>query len=121
MGGVLYKDPAGEFEIHAGDIYEAKTTRGHTNLIVAMRCYEGWMFYAHGDKVKKVPLHEFVRALEAGDLQLRWPDEIDTERLSMCVIMLDAVANRRKFEESLHIKAEEAEEYAAKMGSGIIH
>lgn len=120
QGQVLYKDPNGEFEIHAGDIYEAKTIKGHTNLIVALRNVNGFMIYAHGDKCKKTPYKEFIRAVESGDLQLRWPDEIDKERLSMAVIMLDAIANRRTFEESIEIMAENADEYMAKMHGGII-
>lgn len=118
QGQVLYVDPKGEFEIHSGDVYEAKTIKGHTNLIIALRIYEGWMLYAHGDKVKKTPANQFIRAIENGDIEIRWPDEIDTERLSMAVIMLDAIANRRTFEESLHIKAEEADDYRNKFENG---
>lgn len=118
MGKVLYQDPKGEFEIHSGDIYEAKTTLGHTNLIVALRLYDGYLIYAHGDKCKKVKLQEFVRAIEGGELDLRWPDEIDKERLSMSVIMLDAIANRRSFEQSMELMADEAEEYYAKREEG---
>ena len=116
MGKLIYKDPEGNFEIRAGDLYEAKTVKGHTNLLVALRCIEGWVYYAHGDKVRKVQIEQFARAIEIGDLLLKWPDEIDTERLSMSVIALDAMANRRSFEQSLAIKSEEAEEYRRQMG-----
>lgn len=118
MGGVLYKDPNGEFEIHAGDIFEAKTILGHTNLIVAMRLIEGWIIYAHGDKCKKVLLQEFVRGIEGGDLELRWPDDVDKERLSMAVIMLDAIANRRTFEQSIDLMSDNADEYYARRAEG---
>lgn len=113
-GGTLYRDPKGEFQIDAGDIYEAKTTMGHTNLLVALRLYDNYILYAHGDKCKKVYLNEFVRAIEAGDLVLRWPDEIDKERLSLAIIMLEAISNRRSFEETLHLKENEADEYYMK-------
>lgn len=118
MGQVLYRDPKGEFEIHAGDLYEGKTTLGHTNIIVALRNYDGWLVYAHGDKCKKVRIQEFIRAIEDGSLELRWPDEIDKERLSMSVIMLDAIANRRSFEQSMELMADEADEYYAKRAEG---
>lgn len=118
MGKVLYVDPKGEFEIHAGDIYEARTTLGHTNLIVALREYNGWMYYAHGDKCRKVLARDFIRSVEDGSLELRWPDEIDKERLSMSVIMLDAIANRRTFEESMDIMADQADEYMEKVHNG---
>jgi hypothetical protein len=116
MGKLIYRDPQGNFEIRAGDLYEAKTVTGHTNLLVTLRCFDGWVYYAHGDKMRKVVLIEFARAIESGELLLRWPDEIDTERLSMSVIALDAMANRRSFEQSLQIKADEAEEYRREMG-----
>jgi hypothetical protein len=118
QGQVLYRDPAGEFEIHSGDVFEAKTVKGHTNLIIALRIYEGWLLYAHGDKVRKVPARQFINAIESGEIEIRWPDEIDTERLSLAVIMLDAIANRRTFEESLHVKAEEADDYRQKFATG---
>lgn len=117
MGKLLYDDPKGEYQIRAGDVYEAKTVKGHTNLLVALRLAEGWMYYAHGDKVKKVPFVQFKSALESGDIQFKFPDEIDTERLSLSVIALDALANRRSFEESLKVMSDEAEEYRAKMGN----
>jgi hypothetical protein len=118
QGHILYEDPKGEFSVRSGDIFEAKTIKGHTNLIVALRHYQGWLLYAHGDKVRKVPMKQFVNAIESGEIEIRWPDEIDTERLSMAVIMLDAIANRRTFEESLHIKAEEAEDYRRQFENG---
>jgi hypothetical protein len=103
MGRILYEDPAGDFEIIAGDIFEGATTRGNTNLIVALRVIDGYMLYSHGDKVKKVPLSQFIRAVESGDIEYRNPKEIDVERLSMAIIALDAMANRRSFEEAVHV------------------
>ena len=113
IGKVIYE--CEKFDIRAGDIFEGKTHKGHTNLIVALRVWDGYMYYLHGDKAKKVPLKFFIRAIENSDIELRYADEIDTERLSMAAIMLDAMANRRTFEESLHIQSEQAEEFGRRM------
>ena len=107
MGRVLYEDPRGDFEIIAGDIFEAKTTKGNTNLIVALRVIDGFMLYAHGDKVKKTPFSDFLNAVESGEILWRNPKEIDVERLSMAAIALDAMANRRSFEQSVHVMEEQ--------------
>jgi len=107
---VIFEDRIQGIEIWAGDLFEAKTVKGHTNLIVAMRVKDGHMFYSHGDKVKKTPIADFIKAIEWGDLQIRLPKEIDTDRLSQVAIGLDAIANRRTGQqqiEHLECSAEE--------------
>lgn len=97
------------YEIYAGDIYEAKTIMGNTNYVIAFRIMDDHMFYGQGDKVKKVPLEHFLRAIESGDLQLKYIDEVDVERIAMCQICLDAIANRRTFEQAVDMQLDQAE------------
>ena len=118
VGRILYMDPEGQFDIRAGDVFEGETIKGTKNLVVALRIIDGWMLYSHSDKVRKVRIEEFVRSIESGDLELKYVDEIDTERLHMAQIGLDALANRRTWEEALQVQADQAE--AALMGGRII-
>lgn len=110
MGKVLFHDKASNLTIYAGNIFEGRTVKGNTNLIVAMRVIDGHMYYMHGDKAKKVKLHEFTRAVLHGDLIPRTAKEVDAERLSMCAIGLDSIANRRTAEETIKYYGDMAEE-----------
>lgn len=110
MGKVLWHDPKEGLTIYAGNIFEGKTVKGNTNLIVAMRVFDGHMYYMHGDKAKKIPLQNFVRAVMGGDLIPRDIKEVDAERLSMCAIGLDSIANRRTAEETIKYYGDQAEE-----------
>jgi hypothetical protein len=110
MGKVLYHDKKQGITIRAGNIFEAQTVKGNTNLIVTLRVIDGFMYYCHGDKVKKVKIDNFVSAVEHGDLQPRQAKEIDTERLTMATIGLDAVVNRRTGEEQIMHYGDGAEE-----------
>jgi hypothetical protein len=110
LGRILYQDFKNGLVVRAGNIFEARTVKGHTNLIVAMRVLNGHMYYLHGDKARKVRVEEFARAIEYGDLIPRAATEIDTERLSMCAIGLDAIANRRTAEETIDFYGEGAAE-----------
>lgn len=110
MGKVLWHDEKQSLTIYAGNIFEAKTVKGNTNLIVAMRVIQGQMYYMHGDKAKKVPVDTFVRAVLGGDLIPRNVKEVDAERLSMCAIGLDSIANRRTAEETIKYYGDMAEE-----------
>lgn len=109
MGNVLYVDIKAGLTIREGQLFEAKTVKGGKNLIVAMRNVDGWMIYTHGDKVRKVQMETFVRAVYNGDLEPKHPKEIDTERLSMVQIGIDAFSNRRTAEEHIQIMGEGAE------------
>lgn len=110
MGKVLFFSEKDGVIIRAGQIFEARTVKGHTNLIVTGRVYDGYMYYFHGDKARKVKLDQFVKAVMSGDLQPRDPKEIDTERLSLATISIDAIANRRTGEEQIEYYGENAEE-----------
>ena len=110
MGKLLFFDPDQACAIHAGQLYEAKTVKGNTNLIVTMRVVDGYMVYMHADMPKKVKLDTFVHAVLHGDLEPRNAKEIDTERLSMMSIGLDAIANRRTGEEQIEYMGDGAAE-----------
>lgn len=110
MGKLIFFDAENGISIFAGNIFEAKTVKGSTNLIVVMRVINGFMYYMHGDKGRKVKMEQFISAIMHGDLIPRSAKEIDTERLSMCAIGLDAVANRRTAEETINYYGEGAEE-----------
>lgn len=107
-GKVLYEDPSQGIVIRQGYIYEAPTVKGGTNLIVAMRVYDGWMFYMHADRCKKTQMHEFVRAIASGDIQPRSLKQVDVERLAQCAIGLEAFANHRTTEQHIDYMEEEA-------------
>lgn len=110
MGMVLFHDEKAQLTIRRGNIFEARTVKGHTNLLIAMGVSDGFMFYMHADKAKKVKLEQFINAVMCGDLEPRSAKEIDTERLSMASIGLDAIANRRTGEEQIQYFGDRAEE-----------
>ena len=119
MGKIILVDLEQGIKIHAGQIFEAKTQKGGTNLIVAMRVLNSHMYYMHGDRCKKVHAEEFARAVLHGELQPRTAKEIDTERLSKASIGLDAIANRRTGEEQIEYMGEHAaERYYRDAGKG---
>ena len=110
MGKLIFHDAENGVTIYAGNIFEGKTVKGNTNLIVVMRAINGYMYYMHGDTGKKVILEDFVSAVLHGDLIPRTAKEVDTERLAMCAIGLDSIANRRTAEETINYYGEGAEE-----------
>jgi len=119
MGPVILIDLKEGIKVHAGEIYEGKTVKGHTNLIVTMRSTDGFILYCHGDKIRKVKNETFMMAVLHGDLQPRKAKEIDTQRLAMATIGLDAVANRRTAEEQIEYYGDgAAERYYGSNGSG---
>lgn len=119
MGQVLFSDPAQGLTIRAGQIFEGRTVKGGTNLIITMRQKDGFMYYMHADKARKVSMESFVNAVMYGDLQPRLAQEVDTERLSMAAIGLDALANRRTAEETIDFYGEGAAERFAEGGLSI--
>ena len=110
MGNCLFESPGDGLRVFEGQLFEGKTNKGGRNLIVCMRVDQGNMIYLHGDKVKKIDLDTFIRAILHGDLEPKMPKEIDTERLSMATIGMDAIANRRTVEEHIDLMGEGAEE-----------
>lgn len=109
MGNLIFVDEKAGLEIREGQIFQAATVKGGKNLIVTMRCLDGFIYYVHGDKVKKVSMYSFVNAVMSGDLEPKHPKDIDTERMSMATIGLDAIANRRTAEEHIEYIGEAAE------------
>lgn len=98
---IIYENKADGIEMWAGDLFEAKTVKGHKNLIFVLRIINGYIFYSHGEKVKKVPLEQFLNAVRHGDLEPKDPKEIDPERLAHAQIGLDAIANRRTAQQQI--------------------
>ena len=111
QGPLLYADPQGDFDIRSGDVFRAQTVKGGYNYVIALRVFNGRMYYGHGDKVRYVPLYDFVNTVDHGDLEYVKMDELDRDKLSLSVIGLDAIANRRSAAESIDIMADSAEEF----------
>jgi len=120
QGPLLYADPNGHFDIRSGDVFRAQTVKGGYNYIVALRVWNGNMLYGHGDKVKQVPLHEFVRPVEYGDVQFIPMNELDKEKMSLAIIGLDAIANRRSAAQSIDVMADSAREFIEKSNSAVL-
>ena len=110
MGKVIYVDESQGLVIRAGQVFECKTVKGNTNLILTFGVRDGWMYYGHGDKGRKTRLEDFVRAVLSGDIQPRGHKEIDPERMEMSMIALDAIAHRRTGEETINYYGDHAEE-----------
>jgi len=110
MAGSIVEDHSQGIQVYAGQLFQGKTVKGGTNIIIAMRVMNNYMYYAHGDKLKKVPVETFVNAIRHGDLEPKKVAEVDVGRLDMAMIGLDAIANRRTGEESITHYGEGAEE-----------
>lgn len=95
--------------IREGQLFEGKTVKGGKNLIVTLRAKDGWMYYLHGDRAKKVEIDRFVNAVLCGDLEPKLAQDVDVGRLSMAAIALDALANRRSVDQQIDAVAETAE------------
>lgn len=108
MGEVLFHDPKAGLTIRQGQIFECPTVKGGKNLIVTMRNVNGWMIYIHGDKARKTSMEVFVRAVMNGDIEPKMPNEVDAGRMSMAMIGIDAIANRRTGEETINAYEEAA-------------
>lgn len=93
QGRVLFADK--EIAIHAGNVFKAQTVRGDWNHIIAMRNYDGFIYYMHGDTIKKSSLFEFVQRVKQGELVPVSIKELDPDVLATTAILLDSVANRR--------------------------
>jgi hypothetical protein len=114
MGELLYEDPQQHFDVRSGDVFKAQTVKGGYQYVVALRVFSGYMFYGHGDKVRKVPVSDFIRTIESGDLEFIKVSQLDREKLSLAVIGLDAIANRRKAEQSIDVMADNAADFIKK-------
>ena len=92
MAGSIVEDHSQGIQVYAGQLFQAKTVKGGTNVIIAMRVMNNFMYYAHGDKLKKVPVETFVNAIRHGDLEPKKVSEVDVGRLDMAMIGLDAIS-----------------------------
>lgn len=118
LGKVLVYDPDSKVTIREGQIFEAPTVKGGKNLIVAMRVRDGYMVYIHGDRAKKVQADIFLRAVINGDIEPKLPLEVDAGRMSMAMIGIDAIANRRTAEETIDsVELEAFERHKREQGS----
>ena len=110
MGQIIYQDLSQGVIIRKGQIFECPTVKGGKNLIVTLAVKDGHLLYAHADKGRKTPIDAFIKAVLHGDIELKRASEIDTERLSMATIGMDAIANRRSGEEQIEFYGEGAAE-----------
>jgi hypothetical protein len=116
MGPILVVTPGG-CHIRGGHVWKAPTAKGSYNYIISMRVIKGWMYYIHGDKVKKVSVEKFCQCVDDGEFDRVKYSQMDAERLNMSMIGLDAIANRRTYEDSIKVSEDEME---AAFNSGAI-
>lgn len=92
---------AGLFQM--GDIFEAETRKGNKNYIVFFFVKDGWAYYCHGDKAKKVQESHFQKLIDYGDLVPVPPERRDPEKLSLSVLGLQAMSNGVTFNDYLKV------------------
>jgi hypothetical protein len=97
----LVTQDAGSYD--AGSIFEAETTKGGKNYIVFAMVYNGWAYYFHGDRAKKVPEADFKSRISYGDLVYVPREKADIERLALCVLGVNAMLNGLSFEDYLKV------------------
>lgn len=91
----------GTFE--CGAVFEAETVKGHKNYIVFMMVRQGWVYYNHGDKAKKVSEEHFQRAISSGDIVFIPREKVDIERIALSVIGMLAMSNGLSFNDYLKV------------------
>lgn len=87
----------------AGQVFEAETKKGGRNYIIFMMCRNGWAYYCHADKGKKVQESQFRRLIEYGDLKPIHKDQVDVERLSLSVLGLMAMSQGLTFNDYMKV------------------
>lgn len=92
---------AGIFEM--GAIFEAETVKGGKNYIVFMFTKDGWVYYCHADKGKKVREEQFKKLIDYGDLVPVPKEKQDPERLSLSVLGMMAMSNGLSFNDYLKV------------------
>jgi hypothetical protein len=97
---ILYSN-AGVFQ--RGDVFEAKTVKGGTNYIIFLFTREGWTYYCHGDKGKKVRSEKFKALIDYGDLVPIPKEKRDPERMSLAVLGLMAMDNGLAFNDYMKV------------------
>lgn len=108
LGPVLIVTPGGCL-IRGGHVWKAPTSKGGYNYLITMRIFNGWMYYAHGDRIKKIQAERFCQCVDEGEFDHVKYTEMDQERLSMAMIGFDAIANRRTYEQSMEVSEQEME------------
>lgn len=92
---------AGIFE--TGAVFEAETMKGHKNYVVFMFVKDGWVYYMHGDRAKKVRKDQWNRLIDYGDLEFIPKSKVDPEKKSLAVLSLMAMANGLSFNDYLKV------------------
>jgi hypothetical protein len=86
-----------------GDVFEAQAVKGHTNYVIFMMVKDGWAFYCHGDKAKKVQESHFQKLIDYGDLVPIPRENRDPERMSLAVLGLMAMDNGLAFNDYMKV------------------
>lgn len=97
----IIKTNAGFFQL--GDVFEAETVKGGKNYVIFMFEKDGWTYYCHGDKAKKVRTDHFKKCIDYGDLYPVPQDKIEPERKSLAVIGMLAMANGLSFNDYMKV------------------
>lgn len=92
---------AGTFE--CGSFFEAETVKGGKNYIIFMMTYNGWTYYMHGDRAKKIPEADFKNKINWGDLVPIARDKVDIEKSSLSVLSMLAMANGLSFNDYMKV------------------
>lgn len=109
--------------IGRGQYFEAKTVKGGKNIILVLKAEtpslinatskhvydtnigESWVFYIHGENVKKDRYKHFYLGVSHGDLEPKCKTDIDIERLTMDAIVLEALSKGISTDEVMEDRA----------------
>lgn len=100
---LFLKTPWHEEAFPMGSVFQAQTVTGHTNYVIFMMVDNGWAYYCHGDRAKKVPTAKFVELIGSGELEYIPKEKVDPERKSLAVLGLMAMANGLSFEDYMKV------------------
>ena len=92
---------AGLFQM--GDVFEAETKKGGKNYIVFFFVKNGFVYYCHGDRAKKVHAEHFKKMIDYGDLVPVPAGARDPERLSLSVLGMKAMSQGMTFHDYLKV------------------
>jgi predicted glycosyltransferase len=81
---------AGLFQM--GSIFEVETIKGNKNYIIFFFVRNGFVYYCHGDKAKKVTEDQFKKLIDYGDVVPVPREKADPEKLSFSVLCLSAMS-----------------------------
>ena len=104
---LVLQTPWREEPYQMGTVFNAKTVRGGTNYVIFMMVNNGWAYYCHADRAKKVPVKDFIDLIGSGDLEFVPKDKQDPEKKSLAVLGLMAMANGMGFEDYMKIQYNE--------------